>query len=101
MSVEGREKNRPDAALGAVIADRLDRTAFHCLFALRLFLGRAGLLVNVRVTTVIAPRKIGRGRFAAEVTIDALIIDEKTAGNVFRVFVFEFGHDVVIFDWEA
>jgi hypothetical protein len=55
------------------------------------------LLVDVGIPAVIAAGEIVRGRLTAQVTVDALVIDEKLTGNVFRVFVFEFGHIVIGF----
>ena len=82
-------------ALPAVVADGLDRAAFHGLNALRLFFRRAGLLVNVGIPAVIAAGEVGRGGLPAEIAIDALVINEEFTGNVFGVFVLEFSHDVM------
>jgi hypothetical protein len=80
--------------LGAVpvVSDRFDRAAFHRFFAKAFFFGRLRLLVNVRVAAVIIPFEIrGRG-FAAQIAVDALIIDVKFARYVLGVFVRGVGH---------
>jgi hypothetical protein len=75
-----------------VIADRFNRTAFHRFFAKRFFVGRLRLLVNVGVPAVIVPFKIGGGGLAAQIAVDALIIDVEFAWYVFGVFVRCVGH---------
>src|SRR4051794_36834297 len=69
-----------------VIANRLNRAAFHRFFAKALFLGAFRLFVDERVTTVIVAFEIGRSGFAAQIAVDALIIDVKFATYVFGVF---------------
>jgi hypothetical protein len=44
------------------------------------------------MATVIIPLEIGRRGFAAQIAIDALIIDVEFARYVFGVFVREIGH---------
>jgi hypothetical protein len=88
MKTAGGSAFYPTEVLGPVVADGLDRAAFHGLLALGLLLGAFGLLVNVGITTVVAAGEIGRSRLATEVTVDALVIDVKLTGDVFRVFVF-------------
>jgi hypothetical protein len=80
--------------LGAVpiVADRFDGAAFHRFFAETFFVWRLGLLINVRVAAVIVPFEIRGGGFAAQVAIDALIIDIEFARYVFGVFVRGVGH---------
>lgn len=78
-----------------VVADGLDRTAFHGLFALGFLLGILGLFEHERITAIITAGEIGRGRLTAEITVDALVIDIKFPGDVFGVFVFDFGHTVI------
>jgi len=66
----------------AVIADGLNRAAFHGFLATRFSSGDAGCLLNVGITAVIAAGEVvGRG-FAAQVAINALIINVKLADNV-------------------
>jgi len=66
-----------------VVADGFDRAAFHGFLALRLFLGRFGLLVNVGMSAILVPFEISRCSFAAEIAIDALVIDIYFARCVF------------------
>ena len=80
--------------LGAVpvVADRFDRAAFHCLFAKSFFFRRFRLFIDIRVAAVVVPLEIGRRGFAAQIAIDALIIDIEFACYVFGVFVRDIGH---------
>ena|ERR1051325_2315742 len=78
--------------LGAVIADGFHRTPFHGLFALGLFLGGLGLFVNVGVAAVIVAGVVVWGRLAAEIAIDALIIDVILAGDVFGISIRDVSH---------
>ena len=76
----------------SVVADRFDWAAFHRFFAKTFFVGRLRLLVNVRVAAVIVPLEIGGGGLAAQIAIDALIIDVESAWYVFWVFIRCVGH---------
>ena len=67
--------NRTGYPSDPVVSDGFDRAAFHGLDALGLLLGIFRLLVNVRVAPVVAAGEIGGSRLAAEVAIDALVID--------------------------
>jgi hypothetical protein len=78
--------------LAAIGADRFDRAAFHRFFAKRIFLGSLGLLVNKGVPAIVVALVIGRGGFAAEIAIDALVIDIELTVYVFRIFVCSVGH---------
>jgi hypothetical protein len=75
--------------LGAipVTANRFDWTAFHRFFAETFFVGRLRLLVHVGMTAVIVPFEIGGRGFAAQIAVDALIIDVEFARYVLGVFV--------------
>lgn len=79
---------------GAVIADGFDRAAFHGFLAELLFIGRFRLLVDVGVTAVIIAAKIARSGFAAEIAVDALIIDVKFAGQVFGIAISDVSHNI-------
>ena len=70
-----------------VAADRFDRAAFHRFFAETFFVRRLRLLVHVGVPAVIVSFEIGGGRFAAQIAVDALIIDVEFARYVLGVFV--------------
>jgi len=80
--------------LGAVpvVADRFDGAAFHRFLAETFFVGRLRLLVNVGVAAIIIPFEIRGGRLAAQVAVDALIIDVEFARYVLGVFVRGVGH---------
>jgi len=80
--------------LGAisVIANRFHRAAFHRFFAEYFFFWRLRLLVNEGVAAVVIPLEVCRGGFAAQITIDALIIDIEFARYVLGIFVRGVGH---------
>jgi len=83
--------------LGSVIANRFDRTAFHCFFAKLLLIGSGGLFKDVRVTAVIIAAKVARGGFAAEIAVDTLVIDVVLAREVFGIAVSDVSHNLF---WE-
>src|SRR4029453_11299040 len=85
----GFDGQRPPLQTGAVpvVADRFDRAAFHRFFAETFFVRRLRLLVDVGVPAVIVSFEIGGGRFAAQIAVDALIIDVEFARYVLGVFV--------------
>lgn len=70
----------------------LRRTAFHRLFAEGHFGFVLWLFENVRMTAVVVAGKISRRRFAAEIAVNALIIDIKRPVDVFRISIGKFGH---------
>ena len=70
-----------------VAANRFDRASFHRFFAETFFVGRLWLLVHVGVAAVIVSFEIRGGRFAAQIAVDALIIDVEFARYVLGVFV--------------
>jgi hypothetical protein len=76
----------------AVIANRFDRATFHRFFAERFLLRGLWLLINVAITPVVVAFETGGGRFAAQIAVDALIIDIEFARYVFGVFVRGIGH---------
>jgi hypothetical protein len=76
----------------AIVTDRFDRTAFHRFFAKSFFLWRLRLFIDIGMATVIIPLEVcGRG-FAAQITVNALIIDVEFARNVLGVFVCGISH---------
>jgi hypothetical protein len=85
----------------SVVADRFDWAAFHRFFAKTFFLGRLGLLVNVGMTTVVVPFKIGRGGLTAQIAVDALIIDIEFARYVLGIFVRCVGHVSLKVKWNV
>jgi hypothetical protein len=78
--------------LSAVIADRLDRAAFHRFLAKGFFLRAFRLLIDVGMAAVIVALEIGGGSLAAQIAVDALLIDIELSGYVFGVFVCGVGH---------
>jgi hypothetical protein len=84
----------------AVVADGLDRAAFHRFFALGFFFGRGGLFENVGITAVVVSGEIGRGSFAAQITIDALVIDVIFARRVFWIFICDVSHKMCCLCWQ-
>ena len=80
--------------LGAIsiIAYGFDRAALHRFFAEPFLVWRLRLLVNVGVAAVVIPLEVCRGCFAAQITIDALIIDIEFARYILGIFVCGVGH---------
>jgi hypothetical protein len=78
--------------LRAIIPNRFDRTAFHRFFAESFFLWRLWLLVDIRMATVIIPLEVCGRSFAAQIAVDALIIDVEFALYVLGVFVCGVSH---------
>jgi len=76
----------------AVVANGFDRTTFHRFFAERFLLWALWLLVNIGMTAVVVTLKIGGRSFAAQIAVDALIIDVEFARYVFSIFVRNVGH---------
>ena len=76
----------------AIIADGFDRASFHGFLAKRFFLLGARLLKHIGVAAVVAAREISRCGFPAQVAVNALVIDVKLSGHVFRVFIRNVGH---------
>jgi hypothetical protein len=79
----------------AVVADGFDGAAFHGFFAQLFFVGRSGLFVNERVTAIVIALEVGRGGFAAQVAINALVVNEVFAGGVFGIFVCCVSHNFI------
>jgi hypothetical protein len=76
----------------AVAADGFHRTAFHRFFAKRGFGVVLGLFIDVAVAAVVIAGEVGGCRLAAQIAVDALIIDEKGACDVLGIFISDFGH---------
>jgi hypothetical protein len=76
----------------AVVANRFDRASFHRFFA-ECFLFRGfWLFVNVGMTAVVIAFETGGCRFAAQIAVDALIVDVEFSCYVFGVFVCDLSH---------
>ena len=96
FSISGCAENGLDGGeLGPVVADGLNRAAFHGFLALPLFFGRAGLFVKVGIASVVVTGEVVRRGFTAEVAVDALVIDEEFSLHVFRVLVRNVSHKVI------
>ncbi len=78
----------------AIVADGLNRAALHGLFALLFFLFVFGLFAHVGVAAVLVAGKVLGSRFAAEITVNALVIDVKLACDVLRIFVCDISHRI-------
>jgi hypothetical protein len=76
----------------AVIANRFDRATLHRFFAERFLVRGRWLLVNVGMTPVVVAFETGGCRFAAQIAVDALIIDIEWPRYVLGVFVCDVGH---------
>jgi hypothetical protein len=86
-----RERRYKSSAI-SVIANGFNRAAFHRFFAEPFLLWTLRLLVNVGVAAVVIPLEVCRSGFAAQITIDALIIDIEFARYVLGIFVRGVGH---------
>ena len=71
----------------AIVADGFNRTSFHGFLAKRLLLRARRLLKHIGVAAVGAAREINGCGFPTQVTVNALVIDVKLSGHVFRVFI--------------
>jgi hypothetical protein len=81
--------------LGAVVADGFHGAAFLGFVAALFLVGRGRLLVNEGVTAVFVALEIVRGRLAAQVTVNALVVHVEFAGDVFGVFVSSVSHNFI------
>ena len=79
----------------AIVADGFDRTSFHGFLANRLLLRGGRLLKHIGVAAVVAAREISGCGFPAQVAVNALVIDVKRSGHVFRVFIRNVGHRIL------
>jgi hypothetical protein len=78
--------------LSAVAADGFDGTAFLRFVAERFFLGTFGLLVNEGMAAVVIALEICGRSFAAQIAVDALVIDVELPLYVLRIFVCNVSH---------
>src|SRR6201997_4786421 len=76
----------------AIVANGFDRTSSHGFLAKRFLLRGGRLLKHIGVAAVVAAREISGGGFPAQVAVNALVIDVKLSGHVFRVFIRNVGH---------
>ena len=89
-----RWTHRPDSSnrRSTVVANGFDRAAFHGLFAGGFFFGGRRLLHDVRITSVIPAGVILRRSFAAQVAVDALVVDEVLARDVLGIPICNVSH---------
>src|SRR5438105_7371421 len=79
-------------AVGAIVSDGFDWTAFHRFFTEGLFLRRGWLLIDVGMATIVVAAEIrGRG-FPAEIAVDALVIDVELSLDVFGILICDVRH---------
>jgi hypothetical protein len=71
--------------LFAVVADSFHWAAFFGFFAKGLFFRRRWLFIYEGITTVVTPSEIVWSCFAAQIAVDALIVDVEFAGHVVAV----------------
>jgi hypothetical protein len=95
------ERSRGPLSLIAIIPDGFDGAAFLGFLAQGFLLRAAGLLEDVRITSIVAAGKIGGGRFTAKIAIDALIIDVVFAGNVVGIFICNVSHNFFCADYNS
>src|SRR5258708_36017734 len=76
----------------AVVTDGFDRRSFHGFLAKRLLLRGGRLLKHIGVAAVVAAPEISGCGLPAQVAVNALVIDVKLSGHVFRVFIRNVGH---------
>lgn len=89
------EREGQSNLLRTVAPDRFDWAGRKRFFRKLYFFVGLGLFKNIRVTTIFIPLEVRRGGFAAQITVDALIIDVESAFSVLRIAVFLVGHEVV------
>jgi hypothetical protein len=97
------DKHHPDHAgqgliekvSASVIADGFDGTAFHRFLAELLFIRARRLLEDVGIAPVIIAAKVARSGFAAQVAVDALVIDIVLAGEIFGIAVCDVSHNLL------
>ena len=78
----------------AVIADRFYGATFLGFPAAGFFLRIFGLLIDEGIAAVVVAFEIIRGCFAAEIAVNALIIDVEFAAGVFWISVRNVSHKV-------
>ena len=83
--------------LRPVVADGFDRAAFLGFLTTRFLLWIFRLLVNKRVAAVLVAFEIVRRGFAAQVAIDALIVDVIFSARIFRIFICYISHKMNLF----
>jgi hypothetical protein len=87
-----RGAGKMSARLLAVVTDGFNRATFERLHANRDFIFGHGLFVHVGVAAFVMTREESGSRFAAKITVDALLIDEELACGVLRPLVCFISH---------
>ena len=77
-----------------VVADGLDGAAFFGFLASGFLIRRLRLLGNVGVTAVLVPFEVFRCGLAAQVAINALVVNVELARDIFRIFVCSVSHKI-------
>ena len=84
----------PDLSyLSSIVTNGFDWTSFHGSFRAGFFLRSRGLLVNIRVAVFVIPGEIIWRFGAACVAINALVVDEKLAGDVVSPLLLSICHN--------
>jgi hypothetical protein len=83
----------------AVVTDGFDGAAFLGFLAARLFVRAGRLFIDERVAAVVIPLEIVRGRFAAQVAVNALVVHVVFARHVHGIFVCSVCHKFVRALW--
>src|SRR5262249_34545175 len=97
----GGTDRRQEISTVSRVADCLDGTAFHRFLAETFFLRGFRLLVHVGVAPIIIPFEIRGSGLAAQIAVDALIIDIEFARYVLGVFVRCVGHVSLKVNWNV
>jgi hypothetical protein len=92
FATDHRDESEIALRLLAIAANGLDRAAGEGFFAEILFLVGFGLLVNVGVTAVVIALEVGGRGLAAEVTINALVVNVVGSRCVMGILVSGVGH---------
>ena len=77
-----------------IIADSLDRAAFFGLFAAGFLLRAFRLFVNQGITAVVVSLEIIGSSLAAQIAVDALVIDIILACDVLRISICHVSHKI-------
>jgi len=81
----------------AVVPDGVSRTPFHGFDAKCFLLRGSRLLEDIEVAALVAAFEMGGGSLAAQVAVNALLIDGKLSGHVFRVLLVRSAMDYIWF----
>jgi hypothetical protein len=79
-------------SLLAVRTNGFHRATGHSFLAEALLFIVLRLLVHVAVATVVVAGEVGRGGFAAKVTVNALVVHVELARGILRILIFDVCH---------